>query len=177
MINMRNLFATFLLLICVTKSFCQLNYPLNINDMAQIKFPDKPVERSTSGNLIIYYYQGIQQSYVVNEALIKGPAVHSSKAKDDFFNAQVKLEVSALKGVLLYKKDIQIDGVNGVEYSYSFITQNVKIYNYNRFVYLNNVGIDYYIVSREPLNKNDKILSDYFNSFKITLPKKDINSL
>lgn len=176
---MKKLFITCLLLTCVLKGFCQLNYTLNINDMAQIKFPDSPLKNYTPGKMVIYAYQGVQQSYVVQAAHLKKPAIGNSASdtRDNFFDSQIKLEIDALKGSLLYKKNIQIDGINGVEYSYSFVTQNVRIYNYNRFVFLNEVGIDYYIMSREPLKQNDKILNDYFNSFKITIAKKDIKSL
>ncbi|MDB5030443.1 MAG: hypothetical protein JWP71_1164 [Mucilaginibacter sp.] len=147
--------------------------------MAQIKFPGTPIERSMPGKLVVYAYQGIQQGYVVQAAHLKKPTIgpSASDIRDDFFNDQIKLEIDALKGTLLYKKNIQIDGVNGVEYSYNFVIQNVKIYNYNRFVFLNEVGIDYYIMSREPLKQEDKVLNDYFNSFKITISKKNINSL
>ena len=180
---MKRLLIILLVLICDAKAFCQLKYPLNtnvnINDMAQIKFPGTPIERSKPGTLVVYVYQGIEQSYAVQGAHLKKPTTGSSTTdiRDKFFNDEMKLEIDALKGTLLYKKNIQVDGINGVEYSYSFVTQDVKIYNYNRYVFLNEVGIDYYIMSREPLKPGDKVLNDYFNSFKITLPKKDINSL
>jgi hypothetical protein len=148
--------------------------------MAQIKFPGIPrILTNMPGSLVVYAYQGIQQSYAVQAARTKKPTIdHSaSDTKDRFFDSQIKLEIDTLKGTLLYKRNIQIDGVNGVEYSYSFVTQNVKIYNYNRFVFLNEVTIDYYVMSRDSLKQNDKVLNDYFNSFKITIPKKDINSL
>jgi len=176
---MKKLIVTSLVLICATKAFCQLDYRLNINDMAEIKFPGIPVERNMPGKLVIYAYQGVQQSYVVQAAHTKKPAIGPSATdtRNNFFNNEIKLEIDTLKGTLLYKKNIQIDGVNGVEYSYSFVTQKVKIYNYNRLIFLNEVEIDYYIMSREPLKQNDKVLNDYFNSFKITIPKKDIRSL
>jgi len=176
---MKKLFVTFLILSFGVNAFCQLIYPLNINDMAQIKFAGTAVEMSLPGKIVVYAYQGIQQSYIVNAAHLKMPIVDVSVSatRDNFYNHQITLEVGAVKGTLLYKKNIQIDGINGVEYSYSFVKQNVKIYNYNRFVFFNEIGIDYYIMSREPLKQNDKILNDYFNSFRITIPKKTIHSL
>ncbi|MES2107156.1 MAG: hypothetical protein V4577_00315 [Bacteroidota bacterium] len=176
---MKKLFITFIILICKTNAFCQLTYSLNINDIARIKFPGTPVERSMPGKLVIYAYQGTQQSYAVQATHEKQPTSGSSMSdvRNSFFNNQIKLEIDALKGTLLYKKDIQADGINGIEYSYVFVIKNIKMYNYNRFVFLNDVGIDYYIMSREPLKPNDKVITDYFNSFKITIPKKEINSL
>ena len=168
-----------LFLISAINAFCQSTYSVNINDMAQIKFPGAPVEKSMPGKLVVYGYQGIQQSYIVQAAHLKKPTDGSSSSsiRNSFFNSQIQLEIEAVKGTLLYKKDIQTYGVNGVEYSYYFVAQNVKIYNYNRFVFLNEVGIDYYIMSREPLKPNDKVINDYFNSFKIIISKKEINSL
>lgn len=176
---MKKLFMTFLILTCAAKAFCQLPHLLNINNMAQINFPGSPVERSIPGKLVIYAYQGMQQSYVVQVAHTKRPTTGSSGAdiRNSFFNSEIKLEIDTLKGTLLYKKNIEVDGANGVEYSYSFVTQNVKIYNYNRLIFLNETEIDYYVMSREPLKQTDKVLNDYFNSFKIIIPKKEIMSL
>ncbi|MES2375246.1 MAG: hypothetical protein V4553_01640 [Bacteroidota bacterium] len=174
----KNLLIFFLFFIA-HDALCQLTYTQQLQSLAEIKFPDTPVIKKMPGNITVYGFQAIDQSYVVQIFPTKKPIneLYSTASVNKLYDENIKLVLDTLKGTLLYKRNILINSIEGIEYSYTFKVGDIKLYSYNREIFLNDVVFDYSVISREDLMKNDKKVDEYFNSFKITIPYKNIVSL
>lgn len=173
---MKKIFLTFLILTLVTKAFCQLNYTLTINNLAKINFPDTPVMKQMPGNVTVYGYQGVDESYIFQISPFRRTDndLFRQGANNKFYTEQIKETVNTLKAKLIYQKNSMIDGIVGAEYAYTFNAGDVKLYSYNQIVFFNDTIIDYYVLSRDSLKEKNSKVEAYFNSFKITTPKKGI---
>jgi|GEM_PF-2307460 len=176
---MRKILLIFFILISSLKAFCQLNYTLTINNIAKINFPDTPVMKQMPGKVTVYGYQGIEESYIFQISPFRRTDndLFRKNADNKFYSEQIKETVNTLKAKLVYQKNILIDGIDGMEYAYTFNVGEVKLYSYNQIVSFNDTIFDYYVLSRDSLQKKSDKITAYFNSFKIITPKQNISGL
>jgi len=167
---------TFIILSLTAKSFCQLNYTLKINDLAQINFPDTPLIKQMPGNVTVYGYQGIEESYIFQISSFRRTDndLFRKDANNKFYTEQINEVLDHLKAKPIYRKNILINGIDGAEYAYSFNAGEVKLFSYNQIVFFNDTILDYYVLSRDSLQENNDKIQSYFSSFKITEAKKNL---
>jgi len=173
---MRKALLTFIILSLTAKSFCQLNYTLKINDLAQINFPDTPLIKQMPGNVTVYGYQGIEESYIFQISSFRRTDndLFRKDANNKFYTEQINEVLDHLKAKPIYRKNILINGIDGAEYAYSFNAGEVKLFSYNQIVFFNDTILDYYVLSRDSLQENNDKIQSYFSSFKITEAKKNL---
>ncbi|MDB5157047.1 MAG: hypothetical protein JWR50_1754 [Mucilaginibacter sp.] len=168
------------LLICLFSlpAFCQLTYTQNLKKIAQIKFPGQPVVKELPDGITMYYLKVNSEIYFAQIAVYKKSLSQlftnnvNQKIYDDYINGNVK----TAKGKLLYKKNISIANLDGVEYVYTSTLPKRELYSYSRLVFLNDTLLNFSLLSRDPLLNTDPKFNDYFKSLKITVPVNKIVS-
>ena len=159
-------------------AFCQLTYTQNLNNIAQIKLPGQPVIKNLPMGITLYYYITDSEIYFAQVAEYK-------KSLSELFTDDVNKKIYAdyiignvhsSKGKLLYKKDILINGLNGVQYVYNSTLPKKKFVSYSRLVYLNNTLLNFSVLTRDTLTRDDEKIGQYFKSLKITIPRDSIYS-
>lgn len=175
---MKKIFTIFFILFFAAKAFCQLTYTQDLEHIAQIKFPDTPkIERIDFGG-IAYQYKIEHEIYIANiipnkKTLMEHFAVDANKK---IYNEYISKYLDEIKGKLIYKKNIPMANLDGIEYHYSTNAFGWKSYSFNRLIFLNDTLINFSIFSPDSLKRNDKKIDTYFSSFKITIPANHIAS-
>jgi len=146
-----------------------------LDSVATITFPDTPKVKIEAGYHI----------YAVSDGLItrlaeSGPVQTSLRdmlskgSLDSTYSGFLKGLLESSHGKLLYKKNITINDLDGMEFGSESFIKEQKYYTYGRVVYFNNTLINYSVFSILPLNKTDKQLTSFFNTFKVTIAKDDL---
>ena len=152
-------------------AYCQHRFVLNLKHIATIAFPDTPKVKYAVGDTM---YVAATETGVIYLAA----ATPMQKSIKDMTNPHILdsiysgIIIGTLKsahGKVLYKKNILVNNLNGVEFGYSIFIKNRLLYGYNQAFYLNNTLINYGRWSADSLKSNSKELKDFFGTFKLTI--------
>jgi len=156
-------------------AFGQHGYKQSLYTVATVTFPDTPKTEDSKTNILysenidgIYY---IAQAFQITKSL---PDEFNADADDKEYSTFINSTLKSFGGKLIYKNKITVNGLNGVEYAYSAISDSAKHYRYRRLFYFNNKLILTGVSSMDSLKKHDKIIDDFFNTFKLTLKRNEI---
>ena len=175
---MKKIFTTFLILFFAVEAFCQLNYTQDLEHIAQIKFPAAPKIEKIDFGVIAYQYKSEHEIYIAN--IISNEKtltqLFAEDANREIYNEYISKYLAEIKGKLIYKKNISMTNLDGIEYQYSTNAFGWKSYSFNRLFFLNDTLVSFSIFLPDSLKKNDKKIDTYFSSFKITIPANHIAS-
>ncbi|RWY50242.1 hypothetical protein [Mucilaginibacter gilvus] len=175
---MKRIILILVFLLTSIAAFCQLKYVQNLKNIARISFPDTPKLKSLSAETLVYYYRGESESYIVQVSRIKKSLkdLFTDSVNYKFYNAFIEGSLESTKAKLIYKKNVLVDSLEGVEYLYTLKQSGKKMYNYNRLVFFNDTLVNLSLWSLDSLKRNDSKINAYFNSFKVTIPDDSIVS-
>ncbi len=175
---MRKIVPILLISLFSLPAFCQLLYTQNLKNIAQIQFPGQPVSKDLPAGITMYYYKTDGEIYFAQIARYKKTLAElfTTDVNKKIYNDYIIGNIHSGKGKLLYKKDILINGLNGVEYVYNSTLPKKKFVSYSRLVYLNETLLNFSVLTRDTLTRDDKKIEEYFRSLKITIPRDKIYS-
>jgi hypothetical protein len=160
-----------------TSSFTygQHPYKVDLNHIATITFPDTAkLEPNNDG--VIYGVKLNNNIYTAGANVVYKGVVNSFKKhfEDSLYAQLIDGVLSGTKGKLQYKKNIQIQGISGIDFFYTAAINGVEYNVYNQSFYLNNILILYTCWVPAPITADDKNLKAFFNSFKLTIANEDV---
>jgi hypothetical protein len=156
-------------------AYSQHPFKQDLEGVATITFPDTTkVDTISTGkvyilnyNNTIYWAQHADIKEGVNDLL-------SNDNLDSTYNHFITGVLKGSKGKIIYKNNITINGLYGVELGFTTITKGRQYYCYQQTLYLNDDLISYSVWSLDSLKKDDKKITGFFKTFKLTINKDDI---
>jgi len=172
---MKKFIVAFIILINPITSYCQHPFLQNLVGIATITFPDTPKVKSISGErFFVLNYHNASYS-AVGSSLESGVGDLLSKNNDSAYNYFISAMLKKVKGKILYKNNISIQGIKGVEFGASGkTTLDQPFYSYHRLLSLNDFLIDYSFSSLDSIKKNDAKITSFFDTFKLTIKPSEI---
>ncbi len=150
-------------------------YIQSLKHVAEVTLPDtgKITQTPTAITCVVRGYKTI---YFAHYSRLQSSA-------GDFFTKDMKDSVyksvltSALreKGVLFSKKNINWNGLQGTEFAFKLHHDSIDSYRYYRCFYFNHSILFTAIWSLDSLRTDDKKITDYFNSVKLTMKPAEIH--
>ncbi|MBS1523275.1 MAG: hypothetical protein JST50_19910 [Bacteroidetes bacterium] len=155
-----------------------LHYLQNIGNDAIIIFPDTP--RITQGvTSISYEVDYYDMMYAANSSSVEGGSVDFLYR--DFTNSLYRRSIAkfikTIHGKLIYKKDIIVDGVKGIEFECHGNLDTAGYYIFYRFFYYNKRFITEGIWFKQEAQRNDERLNAFFSTFKFIRKAEHNNSV
>lgn len=169
---MRKTIVTFFIILCAAATYGQHSFRQKLDSLTFITFPDT-VKTSTSEAGVMYKATKGNNIYVVilNDAVKKDPSmIIDSTNLNDLYNGIVEGTINSSKSIKsIYKKDILIGKLKGIELKYSNSgNPNKPFIVYQRVVYSNAIIFMYSFVTLDEAQKNNKHdMDEFFNSFVI----------
>ncbi|PJJ84253.1 hypothetical protein [Mucilaginibacter auburnensis] len=167
--NLKAIIAALCLLLS-NAAFSQIQYKYSqkLGTLATVALPDTPK---------IYQEEGIK-SFVSNYSettyyAASGSAtdrlkdILNSYSNDSFYNQYVNGFLKSLKGKLLYKDKIDINGHPAIQFSFRGIANDRTIYGHYRVVRLADSVVTCGVLSTYLVPKQNKNLTDFFSKFKV----------
>jgi hypothetical protein len=148
---------------------------INLKNVATITFPDTPKINISSQDTVF--------TTVNNGAIYLAGAMNAQKSfkelltkhvLDSMYNGVISGTLESSHGKLIYKKNIVVHNLEGMEFGYTALVKNRILYGYNQTFYLNNTLINYGRWSADSLRSNSKEVTDFFGTFKLTIPEDEI---
>lgn len=175
---MKKAVSILILLFFSIPAFCQVTYTQNLKNIAQIKLPGQPVTKNLPLGITMYYYKTDSEIYFAQLAEYKKSLseLFTDDINKNIYTNYIIGNVHSGKGKLLYKKDILINGLKGVQYVYTSTLPKKKFVSYSRLVYLNETLLNLSVLTRDTISRDDEKIDEYFKSLKITLPANKIYS-
>ncbi len=172
---MRKILITLILIFFSFDSYCQHPYKQNLQDIATITFPDTPKTKIISAETF-YYFHDKGSTYICEAMplstslsdILKGNSI------DSLYTVFINSALAPTKSHTFYKNNIIANDLKGVEFGFKFQAKGRTCYSYQNVFYLNDVLINYSYLSLDSLNKNDKRITDFFKTFKLTIKKEEI---
>ena len=173
---MRKTLITLILIFSSFTSYCQHPYVQKLKSVAEITFPDTPKAVSTEADTV-YIYRNIENSIYMAQC---SPAeknigdLLNPHILDTLYNNYIGGAVGSVKGKIFYKKTFTEQGLNGIEFDYKANLKGIPYYAYHRAFYFNNFLVGYGYFSKDSLQRNDKKIGSFFNTFKLKIKPGDI---
>jgi len=163
------------IILSAANAYSQHPFVQNLNDIATITFPDTPKANNIKG-YTLYILKKNDLAYLAEASSIRQGLrdLLSPNGLDSTYNGFIQGFVSSSNGKLLYKKNTSSNGLNGIEFECLGSKNNRKFYSRNRLFFCNNILIDYSVLSADSVQSDDKRVSTFFNSFKLTIKKTQI---
>ena len=172
---MKKFLIAFLTVFYSITAFCQHGYKQDLNHIATITFPDTP---NVGHNQMVTIYGETYNGVVY---FVKVTPLHKSSQdmlvnhfNDSVYTGIITGSLNSSKGKLLYKKNIKINSLNGIEFCYMVKVGSVNDYRYHQVFYFNNTLILYGYWTADSLHSNNKDLKAFFGTFKLTIKNDDI---
>jgi hypothetical protein len=173
---MKNKFIFLILLLHPFASFCQRSYKADLNQLGTITFPDTPkykqVKASDFYSLSSNRGVDIAEVTPINKRF---KDFFTSHLTDSVYKRVVDGSLKIAKGKLLYKKNIRVNGVDGIAFGYTSKFNGVNYYRYHQSFFFNKTLILFGYWSRDSLQTDDKDLKAFFGSFKLSIKASDIS--
>jgi len=156
-------------------TYGQHAFKVDLNHIATITFPDT-AKLQPNEDGAIYGVKSNGNIYIAGTNVVYKGAVNSFKKhfEDSIYAGLIDGVLSGTKGKLQYKKNIQTQGISGIEFFYTATADNIDYNIYNQSFYLNNTLILYTCWVPAPINADNKNLKAFFNSFKLTIAKEHV---
>jgi len=172
---MRKIIITLVFFLNFSISYCQHYFKQNLGNIATVTFPDTPKTKNIqSVNLFYCNYNNL--FYIAQASALDSGLKDLSKddSNDTLYNSFIQSELKSTNGKLFYKRAIKINALSGIEYGFSIISNGQAYYNYNNLFYINDKLVSYSIRSQDSLKKDDKKITTFFDTFKLTIPNKEV---
>jgi hypothetical protein len=155
----------------------KLNYVQNIGNTAVISFPDTP-RVSTLDKGFSYDVNENGILYTASSYTVATGALNFlfKNAEDSFYQGVLIGFIKSIHGKILYKKDIVVDGIKGIEYEGRGTIDSTIYYMFYRSFYTNKKLVSHGVWFRRPVPRNDERINSFFSTFKFT-GKADQTSL
>jgi hypothetical protein len=173
---MRKIITTLLVGLYSITAYCQHGFVINLKHIATITFPDSPQYKQSSHDTV---YVAVSKT----GAIYLAEATHVQKSVKELFNKHVLDSIyngviigtlSSSHGKVLYKKNILVNNLNGIEFGYTVLIKNQIFFGYNQVFYLNKTLINYGLWSKDSLKSDSKPLKVFFGTFKLTVDADDV---
>ena len=171
--------ASILLLVLLNSfiGYGQQGYKKDLRGIATITFADTP-EMKISGEDTVYmsvsHASGMVYLAVAGNAQKNLNELFTKGVLDTIYNDLISGTLKPLRGKLLYKRKVEINHADGIEFVYEGTKGTQKLYGFNRGLYLNNVIIDYGVLSTDTIKKDNKAALEFFRTFKLKIAEDDI---
>ena len=145
------------------------SYIQDIGGTAILFFPSPPrVSTVDQGLSYEANYNGIL--YAASSYNVKQGALDFlyTNFEDSFYRGVLIGFAKSIHGKILYKKDIVVGGVKGIEYEGRGILDTTTYYVFYRSFYINKKLISQGIWFTQPVPRNDERLNSFFSTFKYT---------
>jgi hypothetical protein len=162
-------------LIYPIKAYCQHLYNQGLGGVAFIIFPDTPKVRMISSEK--FYTCDYNKSRYIASAMPLTSDLRDLIIGDDFdslYNNFLNGERNKIKGTIIYKGKVTIDNLNGFEFGCKLKSNGRTYFSYQRLLYLNDILINYTVLTADSLQRNDKKIAAFFKTFKITITEEQI---
>jgi hypothetical protein len=157
-------------------SFGQKNYRQDLGRIAVITFPDTPKTTDLKPGL----FYSVKKDEIVFFASVS--EIHNSfndhltkHLIDSLYAAVIVGSLKRPDAKLIYKKNILVDNLKGIEYGFRSQKNLMTYYHYHRVIYINHTLIAYGLTSFDSLKNNNKELYDFYATFKVILPHSQIS--
>ncbi len=172
---MRKIIIIIAIILSTIKAYSQHPFDQNLNNVAKITFPDTPkAQRAETYTIymlkkddLVYLAEGSPMNQSLRDLFLSG-------GLDSIYNGFIKGFVKSSNGKLLYKTPTNSNGLDGVEFECIGFKNDQKYYTHNKVFFFNNSLIDYSVLYRDSLQKNDKRAISFFDSFKLTINKSQV---
>ena len=172
---MKKVILFFLVLFYSTTAFCQQRYKQQLNHIATITFPDTPkMQRDSEDTFYSVAANGRVYVAQVGEAKKSLKELFTSHINDTIYAQIIEGSLTGTKGKLLYKKNIEVNGLDGVEFCYTAKVDSQKYYRYHQVFYFNNTLISYGYWTPDSSRSDNKALRAFFGTFKLTINDDDV---
>jgi len=163
------------LFLCPFPAFCQHSYKQDLSHIATIIFPDTPKVKEVKSSDFYSEASG-GKIYIAETTTIKKrfTDIFTSHLTDSVYRELVNVSLKIAGGTILYKRNIDKNGLSGVEFAYTAQPGTKIFYRYHQAFYFNNRLILYGCWSPGPLSIGDKDLKAFFGSFMPQIKKSDI---
>jgi hypothetical protein len=147
----------------------RLNYVQDIANIAVITFPDTPHIYKTKGALT-YQFTTNEVLYVAASAPVNTSALDLIYLNflDSFYRGVLIGFAKNIHGKILYKKDIVVDGIKGIEYEGRGVIDTTTYYMFYRSFYINKKLVSHGVWFRQPVPRDDERINSFFSTFKFT---------
>jgi hypothetical protein len=171
---MGKIFITFIIALYSTLGFCQNGYKQDLNQKANIIFPDTPKARHNKAG-ILYSLIDHKNIYLAQVTIAeKGlKDMVTSNLEDSVYANIVTGSLNASKGKLLYKKKIKVKGLRGIEFGLTSKIDSQNYYKYHQAFYFNETIILYGFWTTDS-TRNSEDLKRFFNSFKLAIKSEEV---
>jgi len=172
---MKKVSIVILIILLSSTANAQHAYTQRLDKVATITFPDTPKVKKAS--LSKFYSTTVNGIYY----LVQSVDVHKSlrdlftpHLDDTVYSSFINATIRTTGGRLLYKHNINAHGLQGVEFAYTAISDSVKHFRYRQVFYFNNLLIINGLSSTDSLKAHDRLLNDFFNTFKLTITGDEV---
>jgi hypothetical protein len=172
---MKKIFIIISILLFSFNAYCQHGYNIDFQHVATITFPNTPKSQTTKAG-VLYTYAENERLYIAQASIIKkrGVDLFKSHLDDSIYAGVITGSLQRSQGKLVYKKNIEANGISGVEFCYLAKIGDVNYYRYHQTFYFNNVLVLYGYWSPDSLKANDKDLRTFFGTFKLTIKDEEV---
>lgn len=147
-------------------SFSQQGYQLDLNRLGAITFPDTPKSTYT-GKSKVFTLAADSVVYIATAAPIGSVlGVFGNALNNSFYNGVIKGSLRQAHGKLIYRKNIKLGNLTGIEFGYKAAFDSVNYYCYHQAYDIKNTLVFYGYWSRDSLQSDDKKMRAFFGSFK-----------
>lgn len=177
---MRKIILTLLTSILTIAAYCQHQpaYIQNIGGEAILFFPAAP-RVSNVDNGLAYEADRDNILYSASVETVKlGPfEVFYKNFRESFYRGVLIGFAKSIHGKILYKKDVVVDEIKGIEYEGKGAFDTTTYYIVYRSFYIDKKLVSYGIWFKEPVTQNDARVNAFFSTFKFIRKTEHNNSV
>jgi len=152
-------------------------YIQNIGGEAILFFPDTPrVSKVDNGLAYEANYDGILYAASTEKVKLGPFDVFYRNFRESFYRGVLIGFAKSIHGKILYKKDIVVDGVSGIEYEGKGTFDTTTYYIVYRSFYIDKKLVSQGMWFKEPVTQNDARMNAFFSTFKF-IQKPNHNSV
>ena len=158
-----------------TTAWCQDSRKIKLKDIGTIIFPVAPTSE-VQGDDTLYAVRYNSVTYLATAAYAQKSIneLLTEHILDSIYNDLIQGALEPMQGKLLLRKKITLNGAEGVSFAFKGQIKGSPYYGYNQSFYLNNTLIDYGIITPDSLKADDKVLTDFFGSFKLIIKPDEV---
>ncbi|HZY39424.1 MAG TPA: hypothetical protein VFE53_22365 [Mucilaginibacter sp.] len=165
---MKKIVPLILVVLLPFAAFSQQAYKLDLNHIATISFPDTPRLELSSGQRVYTLTHGDSLYIACATPINRFLGLFGSALNNSFYTGVIKGTLKQSHGKLLYRRSIQMNNINGVEFAYKAVFDSVNYYCYHQAFNVKSTLVFYGYWSRDSLQNDDKKMRAFFGSFKLT---------
>lgn len=170
------LIICFITLFTALDAFSQSSFIQSLNNIGTITLPNTPQIKIRKKDTI-YFTSFNGYTYILQVASLQNKSLvifGNNTNLEKLYNSITAGTLHGANAQLIYKKNIQIHNLIGVEFGYKSEKKAGAYYGYNQVFYLNNTLINYSLHSIDSLSTDNYNLKTFFNSFKLVLNDKNV---